>query len=282
MVRPVAPLAPYPDALEDEYAAALIRAIRPLSDFGDSLAERYGRSRRPLERVDEDDLATLIGLVLDAQIEMATQVLDLATPAAEDVSASLAVFNRRVVGGQLEALVGFDPLVDASAAVNAEIDRWRREAARLIVTVPERYLDDVEELVRAAWSSGMSTRDLQQRLRSRYGVSAWNAERIARDQIGKLNGRLTQIQHTSIGITDYRWRTSMDSRVRKLHAQREGVRFSYSDPPDESPDDGNPGEPVMCRCTGEPVIDDLLFSLDAEGPDGDTETPERPLRPGDL
>lgn len=46
----------------------------------------------------------------------------------------------------------------------------------------------------------------------------------------------------------YIWRTMKDGNVRNKHIIREGLVFEWSRPPD----DGNPGEPINCRCHGEP------------------------------
>ena len=49
---------------------------------------------------------------------------------------------------------------------------------------------------------------------------------IGSDQVGpKLNGRLMEYWQRSAGITEYRWQTMMDDRVRPLHADRQGLIF---------------------------------------------------------
>ncbi|WP_241971166.1 minor capsid protein [Actinobacillus lignieresii] len=59
------------------------------------------------------------------------------------------------------------------------------------------------------------------------GVTSKRARLIARDQIGKLNARLTQLRQQQIGVKSYIWRTSLDERVRKWHKSREGERFDW-------------------------------------------------------
>lgn len=80
---------------------------------------------------------------------------------------------------------------------------------------------------------------------------------IARDQIGKLNGQLSRLRQTSLGINHYIWATALDERVRPAHAQREGRRFSWDHPPEG----GHPGEDYNCRCTAEPDFNDVLEDL---------------------
>jgi len=81
-------------------------------------------------------------------------------------------------------------------------------------------------------------------------VSRRRAKLIARDQIGKLNGRINASRLTSIGIDKFIWRTSKDERVRPDHRKREGKIYEFSNPPNGE----IPGTPINCRCFAEPVI----------------------------
>lgn len=73
----------------------------------------------------------------------------------------------------------------------------------------------------------------------------WNRyEIIARDQVTTLRSHLDRVRQQEAGITSYKWKDADDSRVRKEHAARDGVVFSWDTPPS----DGHPGEPILCRC----------------------------------
>ena len=86
------------------------------------------------------------------------------------------------------------------------------------------------------------------------------AKLIARNQIGKLNGRLSQLRQQSAGITKYKWSTSKDERVRPAHEKREEKIFEWERPPS----DGNPGYPLRCRCVAIPVIDTSELGISTE------------------
>jgi uncharacterized protein with gpF-like domain len=58
------------------------------------------------------------------------------------------------------------------------------------------------------------------------------------------------------------WRTVGDERVRPSTRIATAKRTRYDDPPDGE----LPGEPIQCRCSAEPVFDDIL--------DPDPEIPE--------
>lgn len=87
-----------------------------------------------------------------------------------------------------------------------------------------------------------------------FGVQKSRAKFIARDQVLKLNGDITRTVHQSVGILEYEWSTSKDERVRETHADLDGRRFRYDDPPDVDGRKVNPGEDYQCRCVAFPVL----------------------------
>jgi SPP1 gp7 family putative phage head morphogenesis protein len=126
---------------------------------------------------------------------------------------------------------------------------------RLIKTIPDRLFNDLTNTVYDGFSEGLSYSEIANDLEERYGVSESNAERIARDQVGKLNGALTQERQTNLGVVSYTWRGAMDERERDSHIAHEGRTYEWDDPP---ADTGHPGEDPMCRCYAEPVLEDLI------------------------
>jgi len=88
-------------------------------------------------------------------------------------------------------------------------------------------------------------------LREAMGISYRRARVIARDQTHKMNSLLTRLRNEQIGIEAYIWQTMRDDRVRRLHQERQGKVFRWSDPPS----DGHPGYPINCRCHAMAVLD---------------------------
>lgn len=133
--------------------------------------------------------------------------------------------------------------------------QWIDENLALIKSIREDTLRRIQSELREAVSStlerGVQTKLLANRIRDLSGVTEKRARLIARDQVGKLNGRLTEYRQRGAGIKEYRWSTSNDSRVREAHAEREGQIFKW----DKPPFDGHPGQPINCRCVALPVID---------------------------
>ncbi len=56
-----------------------------------------------------------------------------------------------------------------------------------------------------------------------------------------------------MGVNKYTWRSRDDSKVRDAHARHDDQVFDWQHPPPG----GHPGMEFNCRCTAEPVLDDL-------------------------
>lgn len=137
---------------------------------------------------------------------------------------------------------------------------WERENIALIKSIPTRYAEQLRSKVVDAVQRGTSLREMVKQVRETYDLPRNRAELIARDQIGKLNGQLTEIRQQAIGVEEYRWRGTMDERERELHRVREGKTYRW----DKPPSDGHPGQPIRCRCSAEAVLpeyDDLMAEI---------------------
>lgn len=129
-------------------------------------------------------------------------------------------------------------------------ERFAANNVRLIESLGQRLFDETAAAVADGVSRGRATKEIAERIRKRTGVARSRAKLIARNEVGNLNAQITQQRQTSLGISEYTWSTSLDDDVRPEHAEREGVTFSWDNPPS----DGHPGEPINCRCTPIPVI----------------------------
>lgn len=127
--------------------------------------------------------------------------------------------------------------------------------AQLIASVGDRYLNEISNIVYQGFTSGTRWEDIAEQIAERFGVAESRADLIARDQVNKLNGSITQVRQEALGVDKYIWRTMGDDRVRQSHRSHDGNVFSWDDPPAET---GHPGEDINCRCYAEPVLDDLL------------------------
>jgi len=126
---------------------------------------------------------------------------------------------------------------------------WVRENVALVKSIPEKLHGDLRGIIDRGVTNGMSVKQIQADIVSRFGVTKSRAKLIAQDQTLKANAALTRERLKSVGVEEYIWRTVNDARVRPAHAEREGVKYRWDNPPS----DGHPGTPVRCRCRSEAV-----------------------------
>jgi SPP1 gp7 family putative phage head morphogenesis protein len=172
------------------------------------------------------------------------------------IGRDVAGHNRRQLDRVFESTIGVG-LPGVEPALNDVLRGFVRENARRIRNLGNEAVDRVSAAVLRGFRRGRSPSEIAAEVRSELGVSRSRARLIARDQVASLNGELTQIRQTSMGVSEYVWRTVGDERVRPAHEDLDGRRFSWDSPPAE----GHPGEPINCRCIAEPVLDQLFEGL---------------------
>lgn len=131
-------------------------------------------------------------------------------------------------------------------------DGWVRENTNLIKSLPTRLHPELEGIIRRGVTNGQSVKGMTSMIKARYGVTDYRATLIAQDQTLKANADLTRYRLQSVGVRRYTWRSVGDSRVRPEHAYLNGREFDFDEPPAE----GNPGQPVRCRCRAEAIWDE--------------------------
>lgn len=263
----------YPAGVERDYSRQLLAYV---SDIHNELNKRM--TAMDILRVDgwSDDLTALIA----ALIEWALAPGQTAVIRLPDLFASVNAFNDRQWVLQVGSGTGIKlppsntvPAIPGAAvstpqAIQARFglgvdvyrneswlvpvrDNWIAENTRLIKTIPQQYLNDVEGVIRRGVAQGLASKELAKQVEEQFGVTKRRAQIIARDQISKSNSLLTEYRHKDLGIDEYFWMDSEDARVRPLHRRAgnesaAGKTFKYSAPP--SYIGANPGMPVLCRC----------------------------------
>jgi SPP1 gp7 family putative phage head morphogenesis protein len=264
----------YPSLIEREYLSRILRLLEPAQRLvREKLEPRLPELARAAGfRVDDDDYSTTIdqtfaGIRLEYGQISETGVSTTAAAAGQQLS----LFNRTQVNRQVKTVLGFD-VMQSEPWLEPAASAFTRENVKLIKSIPSKYFDEIEQLVMGGVRAGRRVEDLASDIEQRFGVSESRAALIARDQVGKFNGELTRHRHEDLGLQRYRWRNARDERVRgnpsglypkasHSHWGREGQIYSY----DQPPPDGNPGQPIQCRCWAEPVFEDVLgpeFAVD--------------------
>lgn len=215
------------------------------------------------------DVISRVRLLTSQQITIEQVVKDI----GERVSAA----DMRTIQKQVESVLGIRPEVNEPHLADM-MASFARQNSRLVKNVSDRFLDSLETKIDDGARQGLRAEDIAKQIETDFvddGVDVQTARNrarlIARDQVASFRGDLTRVRQKELGIDSFVWRTSQDERVRKSHAEREGVQFDWNRDFKEQLDemgltidkiDGPPGRPIQCRCTAEPVLGDLFEGLD--------------------
>lgn len=167
-------------------------------------------------------------------------------------------------------LIGI-PIHDAAAGVLPIVAVARENNVRLISHATEDWLDDVKDTLDEDEANGLRVEEIAKHLEQRSDVSAARARLVARDQTLKLASSITQARQTQAGVSQYRWSTSKDERVREMHADLEGQIIDWDDPPvtDKYGNTNHAGQDYQCRCVSIPLLPGLDYTGDDEESSGD-------------
>ena len=165
-----------------------------------------------------------------------------------------SILKSRPAGADIIASSEAELAIKAQAKLKQMQEIWVRENLDLVGSLEAETLRKLRDELTRLISDGVPEDEIEERLiaflQKQAEVEGNRAVLIGSDQVGKLNGRLMEYWQRSAGITEYRWQTMMDDRVRPAHADRQGLIFRWDNPPS----DGHPGMAIRCRCVADPVI----------------------------
>lgn len=143
----------------------------------------------------------------------------------------------------------------------------RQNAMQRVQQAASKYASQVQQVLADPKNADLRVEELAGLLEDRASVSESEARFIARDTTLKTNADVTRMRQQAAGVEEYRWSTSQDERVRPMHAELEGEKFAYDDPPvtNDEGETNNPGEDWQCRCIALPVISFLEEPAPEEG-----------------
>lgn len=213
-----------------------------------SLIEHYGRVR-----ADADNLQDLADELEQVRLQFTQEY----TPEeirnlARITGRSVAEWNEKQMNGQLKGIVEID-LFGHESWLSRELGGFVVQNTDLIESIADEYLGQVGRMVATSVRSGIRYEELAGEIDERYDVGVSRAKLIARDQIGKLNGQITELRQKDLGIEKYIWRGVGDARERDSHLELNNTVQEWSDPPEV----GHPSEDYQCRCWAEPDLSDL-------------------------
>ncbi len=211
-----------------------------------------------------DDIRRLIDALRVAMtsLRLTQRVEQAGYQAARDVSE----WNKKEVNGQFQALIGLD-LIRSEPYLDAQFRAFIEENVSLIKSITIDKHGDVENLLYRSIRTGARVETIKQEIEDNFDVTRGRAALIARDQVGKFNGELTQLRHQSVGCEEYIWDTSQDERVRSSHRILHGTRQHWAKPPVVSVNRrgvvrrAHPGQDYQCRCNALPILPDDLLDI---------------------
>ncbi len=168
--------------------------------------------------------------------------------------------------------LGID-IFTGSTELNNYVQASIFDNARLIRSIPDQYLTQVESIVMTNVRAGGRPAAITKQLTKQFGITENRAKLIARDQTSKLNGDLTKMRQQSAGFEYFQWVDSDDQRVRDRHADiadkvtayGKGI-YRWDNPPLSST--GTPiipGQDYQCRCIARPVSQQEVDANQAAG-----------------
>jgi SPP1 gp7 family putative phage head morphogenesis protein len=149
-----------------------------------------------------------------------------------------------------------------------QLAQWVDNNVSLITTQPKETISKMRSVIRDGYTNGWSNTRIAAELQERYMMDKRHAKFIARDQMAKLSGQISEMQQTDAGVKIYEWDDAGDSRVRARHEYLNTGTFEWANPPITDLRTGernHPGEDYQCRCVAQPIFDIETLSLPYEG-----------------
>lgn len=241
-----------------------------------------------------DDLAAYMTGVRDLQFEIFSENKEEIIAAIAVIGYLTSEFNKNQWAGQVKWTTGAKGFTGANLLnepwLEDAINTWSRANYGLIKGLSDEYVKQLELRISEGVLAGKLAKDILKDLRKlARDMSKNRTKLIARDQIGKLNGYLTQHRQQDIGVETYTWQTSEDERVvgnptglyprwtaaHRNHYQMNGKWGKWSDASVYSEDQGetwknrlssmpqeHPGIEIADRCTGLANFEDILPGIE--------------------
>ncbi len=200
------------------------------------------------------DASQFVGTTIGGMLLELEEVLDPTT-----LAGVLAKFAKRIEtknGAEFKRVVGIS---NQDTGLKTALDTFQNRNVSLVKSLAQTQIQNFRSLLEQAEVNAWRVEQLQAQIQASFSVSKSKANLLARDQVLKLNGQLTQTRQQNAGITKYIWTTAGDERVRPVHDELDGTVQRWDRPPVISKDGrtGHPGDDYQCRCTAFPYLEEL-------------------------
>lgn len=186
---------------------------------------------------------------------------------AIDIGQRTSDWNDRQWRKTLKKVMGVD-LLAREPWITTELESFTEENVALIKSIKDESVRNIEGMVQRGIREGKRHETIKKEILQQFNTTKKRAKLIARDQVAKLNGQLTRLRQTSIGLSRYIWHDSGDRRVRASHRENNGRLMSWTNSsiyyptPDSKPVSRSgvqlhPGQDIQCRCWPEGYFEDV-------------------------
>ena len=279
----------YPWATEHRYTQSYRAWVKPVRAFVHEYMEKHqeavlrGDSANAVVRQDAVAGESFAGMVRSLNGWVGAYISDdeekkLRSPiyvGLRDIAESAFNFNGGQYDKSVKNAIGVNFPSDESWWPNAR-KQWQDNNYDVIRSDIRKYIADINSVTEQAVTNGWGVSVLSEKLTALdTKITKNRAAFIARDQIGKLNGTVTQKRMQDIGIKMYEWSSSSDERVRDSHALMDGLLCRWDDATVYSEDGGktwiprpagavlmHPGMDYQCRCCALAWFDELIDEAD--------------------
>ena len=222
------------------------------TDDGILMIELYNKYLKDQMRTDKKATEKL-NEVLEKKAETAKQISGIknAKSIAKDFTNKVKDFSVEQVDSQIKSITGMN--LATRPNVSDALDSVLRENVRLIKTIPSKYHNEVERVIREGVVKGQSLDTIEENVYKAGHKLTNNARLIARDQTGNAQFAVTKARFKEVGLKKFKWQTVGDTRVRTKHQKLNGRIFTWKD----GANGIYPGTEIQCRCIALPVRDEV-------------------------
>ena len=260
-----------PLGIEREYQKRIRKIVTRVKDIIDanivkSLPHIMGQVEAIRPNIKQDDIGEDVHeLFISTRLNVSQQITDFEIEKMVQSTASeINTWNKNQVTMVLKQGLGVD-IFQGEPWLSQEMNNFVTTNVNLIKNVNNAFIAETERVVFDGMRRGLRHEQIAKQILgtskddlnhvSRFRNAKTRANLIGRDQTNKMNGQLTKLRQTGIGVKKYTWITVGDSRVRHHHAARNGQVYSWAKGSELGT---HPGDEIQCRCYGEPILTDLL------------------------
>lgn len=276
----------YPKGIENRYRLKLLSCYKPITEY---INEFLSENQIAMLNGDSVNFDSVPGKTFQKLIDDVNSWLSVYMPSIDsmtnytdnviymminDIAEQLKKYEDNQFQKQLESGLGIKFPVETDWWENVKIV-WSKTNYNLITSNARTYVNQINTLCEQGVVNGWSVKQLTEQIKNISDKLSNNKCRlIARDQIGKLQGQVSQAQMEEIGLEMYVWETSGDERVRSTHIPMDGLLCRWDNANVYSADGGktwinrpstavrmHPGQDIQCRCVAVSYYPELMGKM---------------------